>query len=527
MPTFKIIPILGLRNDIPADDKRLFTQAGEGVAYCNCVEGENFDLARKRGVCSKSYGYNQYSNTANSQATLCQGLFELYDGTNRDHIMIDKGKVFVYDGSLDPADVSGAITLSTSNICSMVRVGSHIVIADGGTTTPYCWKHADAGTDKALSGGTEFKFRYLVYFMQRLVGLYSDQTNGDIDIRWSGVIPVPGTTCEMAAGNQIYIPTDDSITGAALMGQNACYVYCDNSIHQMIFYQNYVTPFQLYTVVSGQGCIAPHSIVAFPDRHYMFNRNYGFCEYRGGNVFPYGEPISQPIESIINSIDLAASAHLIVGKFVPWRKQIVWTIPADGNATCNKILCYDLISKQWTMESILARYMDVWSLNIYDTLAELETAFGLNIADLDPDNKSFAYYDRSYDHFMFANTDGHTYTHETDSYDGSHYTGYRVEPILDFGNPRRTDLLGEIWFDLASSANIEINLYWRGGDTVGEVVGNAWESIGTISHFAPGHPFAGVNKSARLHQVKWEVTNENERFQVNGITFKFTVGSER
>ena len=108
MPTFKIIPILGIRNDIPADDKRLFQQAGEGAAFCNCVEGENFDLVRKRGVCSKSYGYDLYSSAATATATNCQGLFELYDATYRDWLIIDKGKVYYYDGTEAPIDISGA-----------------------------------------------------------------------------------------------------------------------------------------------------------------------------------------------------------------------------------------------------------------------------------------------------------------------------------------------------------------------------------------------------------------------------------
>jgi hypothetical protein len=151
----------------------------------------------------------------------------------------------------------------------------------------------------------------------------------------------------------------------------------------------------------------------------------------------------------------------------------------------------------------------------------------LDVEDLDPDNKSFAFYDRGYDHVVLSNTDGHTYIHETDSYNGSNYTGYRVEPVVDFGNPRRNDLLGEIWFDLVSASNHIITVYWRGGDTLGGLLANSWQSIGTISHLNPSQPFIPVNKNARLHQIKWEAVNQNERFQVNGITFKFTTGSER
>lgn len=525
--TFKIIPILGIRNDLPADDNRLLTPIGEGVAYCNCIDGENFDLVRKHGTCSKSYGYDQWSHTVTAQHTKTLGLFELYDGTNRNWIIADNGKIYYYDGTEDPVDVTGAVTLATDNIdlYSMVKVGSHIVIADALEHTPYCWKNADAAISKAISAGTEYKFRYLVYFMQRMIGLYSDQTNGDIDIRWSGALPTPGTTCDFT-GNQIYVPNDDSITGAALMGENACYVYCENSIQQIIYYSSYATPFKIFTVVSGQGFHSHHSIIAFPDRHYGFNRNYGFCEYHGGNTFPFGEPISQPIESEIAGIDLAY-ANLIVGKFVPWRKQLIWTVPANGSATPNKLFTYDLATKQWSIENIVARYLDVWRLNVWSTIADLETAFGLDVEDLDPDNKSFAYYDKGYDHVVFSNTDGHTYLHETDSYNGSDYTGYRVEPIMDFGNSRRNDLLNEIWFDLVSSSNHIITVYWRGGNTMGETVSSTWQTVGTISHMSPSQPFIPVNKDARLHQIKWEGTNQNERFQVNGITFKFTTGSER
>jgi len=522
--TFKIIPILGIRNDLPADDNRLLTPIGQGVAYCNCVEGENFDLVRKRGVCSKSYGYEQWSHTATAQHTKTLGMFELYDGTNRNWVIGDNGKIYYYDGSEDPIDISGAVTLSTANLYSIVKVGAHAVIAEG-ATTPYSWKHGDVAIAKAISGGTEYKFKYLVYFMQRLIGLYSDQTDGDIDIRWSGAIPVPATTC-VFTGNQMYVPNDDSITGVGLMGENSCYIYCDNSIQQLTYNSSYATPFSIYTVVSGQGFHSHHSIIAFPDRHYGFNRNYGFCEYHGGNTFPFGEPISQAIESEIAGIDLSY-ANLIVGKFIPRRRQLIWLVPANSNTTPNKFFIYDLSTKQWSVENISARYIDVWRLNVWSTIGDLETAFGLDVEDLDPDNKTFAYYDKGYDHVVFSNIDGHTYLHETDTYNGSNYTGYRIEPVLDFGNSRRSDLLTEIWFDLVSSSNHIITIYWRGGNTLGEIMSSAWQSVGTISHLSPNQPFIPLSKDARLHQIKWEVVNQNERFQINGITFKFTTGSER
>jgi hypothetical protein len=45
---FKILPLLGLNADFPADDKRLFKQVGDGVFATYAVDGDDFDLMKKR-----------------------------------------------------------------------------------------------------------------------------------------------------------------------------------------------------------------------------------------------------------------------------------------------------------------------------------------------------------------------------------------------------------------------------------------------------------------------------------------------
>jgi hypothetical protein len=99
---FKIMPILGLKTDVPPNDPSLFQSIGENVAATHDTGGINFDVTRKRNTATRSRGYVQWSNSANSQATKCQGLFELFDGTNRDHIMFDNGRFFLYDSNGDP-----------------------------------------------------------------------------------------------------------------------------------------------------------------------------------------------------------------------------------------------------------------------------------------------------------------------------------------------------------------------------------------------------------------------------------------
>jgi hypothetical protein len=214
MQQFAIKPILGRKTDVPQDSESLFKMIGEGVALTHDVGGINFDTTRKNNACTKSYGTVEWSNSATAQATKCLGLFMLYDGTNRDHIYFDNGKCYVYDASLDPVvkEDSGSTTFATDNVdlYSIIQVGSYMVFADRAETTPYKWKNGDANLTKLCASGTEYKFRYLVNFQRRVIGLYSDQSEGNIDVRWSTDWPTTAiTSLNYPAANQLYIPSDD------------------------------------------------------------------------------------------------------------------------------------------------------------------------------------------------------------------------------------------------------------------------------------------------------------------------------
>jgi hypothetical protein len=105
--------------------------------------------------------------------------------------------------------------------------------------------------------------------------------------------------------------------------------------------------------------------------------------------------------------------------------------------------------------------------------------------------------------------------------------GYRIEPVLDFGNPRRKDVFKEIWFDLAEVGDFTIDISHRSGNTSGEVVSQAWTPLGSLSCDSPDPPaLRNFAKTARMHQIRWGTTSDNEKFAVNKITFKYTPGSE-
>jgi len=524
---FKIIPILGRKTDVPADDPSLFRFIGENVAETHDVGGLNFDLNRKRRACTKSYGYTEWSTSATSQATKCLGLFELYDGSNRDHIFFDNGKCYVYDSSLDPqlTEDSESTTFATDNVdlYSIIKVGSYMVFADRAEHTPYKWKNGDANLTKLCASGTEYKFRYLVSFARRVIGLYSDQTDGNIDIRYSTDWPTTAiTSLNYPAANQLWVPNDDPITGGATMGMDRCFIYCEDSIQQLVYYPDYVAPFRAYTIVPHQGSVNHHSIVALGDRHYLFNKNYGFCEYRGGNQFPYGgKPISNDIESDI--LEIASDYYnIIVGTFVPFTREVVWTVPMGGYSIPTHLLFYNIDTGQWRFEDKAMRYVDHWRMYGSYTWNDFITDLGGTEAVwTSAGTNTWAYYTSMRERLVYANTDGKLYYQDSEALNGSALDGYRIEPVLDFGDAKREDLLSEIWFDLAISGNYSIHNYHRSGDTLGEVEGASWTALDTLSHYSPALPKINVGKTNRLHQIKWRTDAANEKFQVNGITFRF------
>ncbi len=596
---FKIIPILGRKVDVPADDMSMFRFIDEKTAYTHDAGGINFDLNRKRNANTKSFGYVQWSGAANSQATKCLGLFELYDGTNRDHIFFDNGRFFVLDANRKPyeavlnfdagtteivagetitdgtttktavvlsltltggswagndaagtikihtitgdfgndntitsggggsATVNGAlsvITFATDNIdlYSMIKVGSYLVFADRAEHTPYKWKHGDDYVTKLIdpsggSGFTEFKFRHLLYFQRRLLGFYSDQTNGNIEIRFTGLLPALSGDVEFPAANQLFVPNDDPIVGVAKMGQDRAFVYCEDSINQIVYFPDYNLPFRTYTVAPDQGAVNSKSIITLGDRHYLFNKNYGFCEYRGGNQLL---PISQDIEPDIQAIN-PIFYGLIVGAFIPLNREVIWTVPMVGEEFPSRLLFYNIDTGQWRWEDKIMRYMSNWKL--YNDLDwnDLITILGTNATWDMAGERTWGWYVSETQSMIYANTDGYVYQHTSETLAGSALDGFIISPMLDFGNKSRRDTLEEIWVDLTETGSFSLDFYHRSGSTSGEVDKQNWTSIGSISCDDPEYPMLRYTKQDKIHQFKIQTDLGSEKFSINGVTFRY------
>jgi len=521
LSSFRIKPILGLKNNVPPDDPTLFKFIGDFVALTHDTGGLNVDYERENNACTKAYGYQQWSASANSEATKCLGLFELYDGTNRDYIHFDNGKCFIYDANRNPGikEDSASTTFANDNddLYSIISFGGYMIFADRGEHTPYKWSNGDANLTKLIQSGTEYTFRYLVEFQRRIIGAYSDQTNGDLEIRWTDALPT-WASLDFPAANQLYKPEgDDSITGIKKMGANACFLYGEESISRIDYYVDSTTPFQITQMVSTQGAAGHHSIVNVGGAHYFFNKNYGFCKYGGGRELL---PISDDIEGDISGIN-AGYYNSIVGVAIPFTHEICWAVPLNANSTPTHLLFYNTKTGQWRKKEKATRYIDTWTVFADVTWNDLIMTLGTGATWNDCGAKTWAYYVSESPKLVSANTNGHLYSHTGETADTGAWDAYRIEPILDFGDKQRKDRLLEIWFSSAHAGDYSLHTWWRGGDTVSEVEAASWTALSDINLNNPAEAAVYLDQTQRLHQIKWGTDGASEKFVIPEITFNF------
>jgi hypothetical protein len=521
MPMQSVIiqPILGLKTNVPNNDTSLFNG---NATYC--VDMRNVDFNRIRSSANKTTGLTQFTVSQNTQKTRCLGLFELVGSAATDHIVFDNGKFYYVaaDRSQTNVDAAAPVTFGQSNdaLISMIQYSDYIIFTDRSRTlTPYKWKNGDVNLTKLTLAGTEYKFSYIEAYQRRIIGAYSDQTNGDIEIRWTNALPA-WAGLSFPTANQLYKPGNDSITGIKTFGSNACFLYGSNSIDSIDYYANYTTPFAIRNLVSNQGSTGHHSIVDIGSAHLLFNRFYGFCAYAGGTDFPAGgKPISEPIDNWIGTIN-PLYYHLICGTFIPQRNEVCWAVPLDGASTNNSMLFYDLRTGSWRRKDIAASYVDFWVVDTSIAWSDLPAIGYTYWSDFGLMTWSDLISSKPY--LVSGNTGGHVYIDSGESNLGAAWDAYRTEPMLPLpiqGNAR--SLLLEIWFSLASIGNYSLNVWYRGGDTVGECSTSPWVVLTEVSCNSPSNAVCYLSQNNRYHQIRWGTDAASEPFSVNAIEFKF------
>lgn len=517
MQYLTIKPILGTKNNCAIDSMTLLKPLDKDgfVWACHDTGGQNFDLEREDDACSKAFGKAQWSATAASVDSTtgdsCLGMHELWDGTNREHFYFDKGTAYKFNATRNPElfdEASIAFATDDIDLYSIITYGSDMVIADHAEHEPYKCNNTDTGLT-ILQADNNYKFRYLLNFTNRIIGLYSDQSNGDIDIRYTDAL-LPTT---FPAANQLY-KEGDSITGAHTLGHNTAFIFGETDIYRMDHYASQIPVFSLLEVLKGWGSVNHHCIVSDGVFLYFYDQHRGFCKFDGSR-----EPlvISEDYEKMITRIP-AAYSNLITSIWIPFTNEIAWSIPVDDGTLSSKIVFFNTKTGQWRHENKVARCLDIWRYFSTMTWNDLIVLTD----DVWPSARTWAYYTSQSSKLVFGQSNGHIYTSTSEGDDGSDWEGYRIEPIIPFpGKGKNMTRLLEIWFGIAEHQMGSLDIYWRGGDTTGEVEGAAWTSLGSLSMASPDDPVIYPDQTARLHQIKWGTDKKSEPFSVNEIKFGF------
>lgn len=507
-------PILGTKNNCPADSPTMYQVLSENIIITHDAGGQNFDLEREADSCSKAFGRAQWSAAANASATNCLGLHELWDGTNRVHFFFDKGKVYKFDAGREQDDVSGGVTfaLHAIDLYSIIQYGTYMIFADHAEHTPYKIDHNDANVSKLIASGSEYEFRYLVKFRNHIMGFYTaEATRPDLDTRWTDAL----AETTFPAANQLYKP-GDSITGAIQLGHNTVFVFGDNDICRMDYYPNSSIIFSYITVLRGWGSVNHACLASDGINIYFYDKTRGFCRFDGSR-----EPIviSEDYEGMITRIPVTY-ANLITGKWIPYTNEIAWNIPVDNDTAPSKIIFYNIKTGQWRHENKAVRCMDIWRTFSALTWNDLIVLTD----DVWPTTHAWAYYTSESSKLVFANTDGQLYTQSSEGDNTANWDAYRIEPVLPFpGGGQNQIRILEIWASIAEKQSHSLDFRWRGADTVAELEQEAWISLDSINMNSPANPVIYPDRTARKHQIQWGTDLKSEPYSINELRIGYEV----
>lgn len=106
--------------------------------------------------------------------------------------------------------------------------------------------------------------------------------------------------------------------------------------------------------------------------------------------------------------------------------------------------------------------------------------------------------------------------------------GYRIEPIMAFGDPFTYKRLTEIWWEIIEGGDYSLYVYWRGGSTIKEVLAASWISQGYLPLNNPARAVLTLKDapSALYHQIKWGTDKDSEKFCISRIKFKGFFGEK-
>jgi hypothetical protein len=188
------------------------------------------------------------------------------------------------------------------------------------------------------------------------------------------------------------------------------------------------------------------------------------------------------------------------GVHISATNEVAWSI-SENSSTFTYILFYNYKTGSWRKETIAANALMAGRTNLTLGGATIHTRV-----------------------LCYANNDEVYYLGRNATDAGSSYTAYRIEPVLSFGEMRKS-LINEIWFNTPRNSGGTLDVYYRGDDTVGDLIDNSWSTFGTASLSSPTRivvrPPASLNTNNRYHQIKWGTDASSDLFSVREIEFGY------
>ena len=480
------------------------------------VGGYNWDNNEVIGEVKKCDGELKFTTETFSTAGTTQALDLLYDGTNRNMIGVRNGKFYKVDSDygVTNIDASSPVTFHTDMPITLLQYGAYIIIASL-SLTPYKWMHGDANLTKLIlaGGATEYKFRYMEQFKNCVIGAYSDQTNGNIDIRWSDPLTA-FATFSFPAANQLYKPDNDiGITGIKRLGNVACLVYGDNSIYSMDYYPDYTPIFGLTEQITGVGPRYGWSIVDTGKSHLFFDENKGFVQYAGGRQY---EVVSEAIEPLLTTMQ-QSYYKLIQGTTVHYTDEVAWCVPLDYATSNTAVLYYNTNTKQWRREN---RAADIIAYKNYLTVFTWTEFVRYNGTTWPTDNRTWNQSIAGTGKVYYAKSDGYVYEIYGSQWNTVGYSAYRIEPIISAPDPTRYKRAQEFHLLGTREGAWSVDVYWRGGDTEQETLASTWELLGSTTQATTSSQVIYFDKEKKYHQFKYGTDLKDEPFTVNKVIVK-------
>ena len=522
-----ILPRRGTNVKAHPSDETLYSvvdqrQIPNGIAMTvetSDVGGYNWDNNETIGEVRKSSGELLFSTEAFSTAGNMQGLELLYDGTNRNMVGVRNGKFYKIDSDrgVTNIDASSPVSFHTDMPITMVQYGAYIIIASL-SLTPYKWMHGDANLTKLIlaGGATEYKFRYMEQFKNCVIGAYSDQTNGSIDIRWSDPLTA-FASFSFPSANQLYKPDNDiGITGIKRLGNVACLLYGDNSIYSMDYYPDYTPIFSLTEQVTGIGPRWGHSIVDTGRSHLFFDENKGFIEYAGGRQY---EVVSEAIEPYLQTIQ-QAYYKLIVGANIHFTDEVAFSVPLDYATSNNAVFYYNTKTKQWRKENRACDVIGYKSVLTTFTWPDFISYNGVNNLTWPTDSRTWNQSIAGTGKVYYGKSDGYVYEVYGSDWNDGDYEAYRIEPILGSPDYTRYKRVQECHILGTRTGSWSVDVYWRGGDTEQEVISSTWEFLGSTTQETTSSQVIYFDKEKKYHQFRYGTDKMDEPFAVSRMILK-------